>query len=334
MHTSINHSKGREMNKKKLFLSSIILLVLILLSSCMSAAAPDAEEFESVATQAPVLEEPMEAEEALPVEAPQAQPTIAAFEPAPQSSISDEVGTNRLIIKNAEIRLEVEDTDVAIDRLTQVVDDVGGYIISTRVWYDEVFGENYKYATITIGVPVDEFERALRRLRSLAITVLDEIASGEDVTDEYVDLESRLENLRATRDRIREFLDKAETVEEALQVNEQLAEVEGEIAQVQGRMNYLFDRAAFSTITINLEPHLPGFTPTPTLTPTPTPTPTPWQPGQTFVRAGRTLGTILRALVEIVIWLVVVALPLLLVPALVVVLIWWLLRRRRAKKTE
>jgi len=49
--------------------------------------------------------------------------------------------------------------------------------------------------------------------------------SGQDVTDEYVDLQSRLGNLEATRDRIRTFLDQAQTVDEALRVNEQLAAV-------------------------------------------------------------------------------------------------------------
>lgn len=54
-------------------------------------------------------------------------------------------------------------------------------------------GENYKYATITIGVPVEQFERALSRLRGLAVKVLDETASGEDVTNQFVDLQSTLD---------------------------------------------------------------------------------------------------------------------------------------------
>jgi hypothetical protein len=186
------------------------------------------------------------------------------------------VGRERLIIKNGEMTLLVEDTDVTIDRLAQVVGDLGGYIISSRVWYQERQGDEYKYATVTLAVPASEFENALRRLRGLAIIV----------TDEFVDLESRLRNLEATRDRIREFLDKARTVEEALEVNEQLSNVEDKIEQVQGRMNYLVDRASFSTITVQIEPDVPILTPTPTPaptttpTPTATPTPTPWRPGK------------------------------------------------------
>ncbi len=85
---------------------------------------------------------------------------------------------NRLIVKNAELELLVAETDVAIDLATQITADCAGYIISSRVWYDEWAGESYKYATITIGVPVDQFERAMRRMRSLALRVIDESASG------------------------------------------------------------------------------------------------------------------------------------------------------------
>ncbi len=213
---------------------------------------------------------------------------------------------DRLIIKNAEINLLVEDSETAIDLTTQVVTDVGGYIISSRVWYEE-WGETfYKHSTITMGVPVEEFERALRRLRELAIQVLDENATGEDVTDQYVDLQSQLDNLIATRDRIRTFLDQAQSVEEALAVNEQLSEVEGEIETIQGQINYLADRAAFSTITVTITPDLPEL---PTPTPFPTSTPEAWKPGETFGQAAKTLQNAYQGLFDLLIWIMVVFIP-------------------------
>jgi len=230
--------------------------------------------------------------------------------------------SNRLIIKNADLSLLVADTDNAIDRTAQVAADTGGYILSSRVWYQEWLGDNYKYATITIGVPAHQFEVAMRRLRGLAVRVVDENASGQDVTDEYVDLQSRLENLEATRDRIRTFLEQTTTVTEALKINEELKAVEEEIALVQGRMNYLFDRAAYSTITVNLNPELPEATPTPTPTPTP-----PWNPGETAERAGNTLSAILRVLIEIAIWFGIVVAPLVVPPVLVAAFIAWIARR-------
>jgi hypothetical protein len=252
---------------------------------------------------------------------------------------------NRLIVKNAELKLMVTDTDVAIDRATQIAADSGGYIISSRVRYDDWLGIKYKYASITIGVPVDQFESAMRRLRNLALQVVDESASGQDVTDEYVDLQSRLGNLEATRDRIRQFLDQATTVEESLEVNEQLSVIEEQIEQVQGRMNYLFDRSAYSTITVQIDPELPQPTPAPTPTPSPTPTPTPtptpippWTPVDTVHAARNTLSSIVRVLVrfftEVTVWLVVVVVPLLGPPVLAAWAVHRLIDRRRRRRAN
>lgn len=245
-----------------------------------------------------------------------------------QAARRDERG-QRLIIKNAEVKLLVADTDVAIDGVTQVIVDVGGYLISSRMWYQEWGAENIKYATLTFGVPAEEFERSLRRLRQLAVRVIDETSTGQDVTEEYVDLLSRLESLQATRARILEFLDRARTVEEALTVNDQLAGVEAQIEEVQGRINYYADRAAFSTITVSLEPVLPELVPTPTPTPTATPTPVPWDPGATFSEARRTVTSAYQGMTDLAIWVLVVVIPVLAPPALVIWLIWRVMRRKR-----
>lgn len=189
------------------------------------------------------------------------------------------------------MRLLVADTDRALDGVTQVVTDVRGYVISSRVWYQDYFGTNYKYATLTIGSPVDQFESALRRLRGLAVRVLDDTSSGEDVTSQYVDLQSELGNLEATRDRIRSFLDQAQNVDEALRINQQLSDVEVPIERIKGQMNYLSNRSAFSTATINLEPDLPEVV----MTPTPTAAVEalgPWDPGKTKERATNTLVSV------------------------------------------
>jgi hypothetical protein len=92
-------------------------------------------------------------------------PTMAYAPAAGQASGSGENGSAPLIIKQAQIRLQVKNTDQAIDRLTQIVSDTGGYIISNRIWYEQVETGSHKYATYTIGVPVEEFETALRRQR-------------------------------------------------------------------------------------------------------------------------------------------------------------------------
>ncbi len=316
-------------------LALAVVLVAFALNGCAPALpAPPEPAPERFIEEPELMAEPAAPPEAAPpveeAPPPAAAPTAAVFRTDSDTLVGLFQGPDRLIIKNGEVKLLVSDTDVAIDRLTQIVGDTGGYIVSSREWFQEHAGENFKYATFTFSVPVRQFERTLRRLRDLAVRVLDERASGEDVTEEFVDLESRLRNLEATRDRIREFLDAADTVEEALEVNEQLSSVEAQIEEIKGRMNFLSGRAAFSTITAMLEPELPEIepspTPTPTATPTPspTPTPTPWNPGATFTAATTSFGSAYRAVVDLSIWFAVCGLPILAPTGLAV----WLVRRR------
>jgi hypothetical protein len=234
-----------------------------------------------------------------------ASPDKSAESGFPSADSGGVSGGVPLIIKQGQIHLLVKDTDPAIDRLTQITSDTGGYIVSNRVWFESFREENYKYASYTIAVPVDQFENALQRLRGLAIRVMDESASGQDVSEEYVDLQSRLTNLEVTRNRIRGFLDQATTIDESLRINQELSSIEDQIEKVKGRMNYLSSRAAFSTISVQLDPQLPAIA-SPTPTPTPTPTRAPgWDPGKTFEHAGGLATRVAQFLVDAAIYLVV-----------------------------
>jgi len=327
--------------KSRSVLFTLLVVGLLMFAAC-APAAPAATE--SPATEAPATEAPAfaydeavaqeaakvgEGEPAVPGVEALPLPTNAAYEIAnPSGDLTVLERSNRMIVKNANVRLLVEDTNVAIDRALQVVGDAGGYIVSSQVWYQDYYGNSLKYASVTIGVPVVEFENVMRRLRGLAIDVLDENATGEDVTDQYVDLQSQLTNLEATRARIQEFLKDAKTVDEALRVNQELANIEAQIEQIKGRMNYLNDRSAFSTITINLEPEFPILTPTPTSTPKPTATPIPWKPADTFNDAKGTVTVVYQGIANFLIWLVVVILPIVLPPALILWVMWKLLNRK------
>ena len=268
-------------------------------------------------------------------EAPAAPGALAAQLPAPvvvaraamiNTGASVAANSDRRIIKQADVALLVADTDVAINRITQTAADAGGYLLSSQSWIQAVADKEYKYASLTLSIPADQFEQSLNRVREVAVQILRESSAGEDVTDQFVDLESELINLKATRDRIRGFLERTKTVEEALKVNEQLSAVESKIETTQGRMNYLAGRSTFSTIVITLEPQIPPTpepTPSPTATPTPTPTPERWQPMQTFSEASVTLRSTYQTIFDLLIWFGVVIVPI----GLPVVLIGWLITR-------
>ena len=300
---------------RKVIPFSLLLLVALLASACAPAATPaprlqDAER--SAAGSQPAAAAPTAAP-AANAGVPVAQAGRADVNPSPYQS-------NRMIIKNGEMNLLVADTDRAIDQVTGIAVDNGGYVVSSKSWTQD----ELKYASLTMGVPSDQFEATKRRLRAIAVDVLSDTASGQDVSDEYVDQQSRLTNLEATQARIREFLNQAKNVDEALQVNARLTEVEAEIEQVKGRMQYLKDRSAFSTLTINLEPQRP------TPTPTPTATPVGWRPEQTFNQAAGTLTGLLRSLGDLLIWLGVVVAPF----AVLALIIWAIVVRARRKNVK
>jgi len=304
-------------------LSIFLALVVILLTAC---SAKKVEEETKLNPQGVTNQKVIYA-----TAAPQAKPAEmpAANQPqeAEQTTASGDIamlnyqsGSMRMVIKDAEMELLVEDTDRAIDQVTQLVADYSGYLISSQSWFD---GE-FKYAAIRLAVPSQAFETALTNLRHIGVKVVRETGSGQDVSAEYTDLQSRLTNLEATASRVREFLDAAQTVEESLKVNQQLSELEAQIEQIKGQMKYYEGRTAYSTITANLVPQRPTPTPSPTATATATATPRPaWNPGNTFHQTSGILGVLFRATVDLLIWLTVVFGPF----VVVLILIVWLLDR-------
>jgi len=309
----------------------LLVVMTLLLGACGGAA---------VATEAPTEPELYREEPAVPAPAADKAGNVVAEQSVDSIGIPVADNTayeltnrsgdltvlersNRMIVKNADIRLLVEDTNTAIDRTTQIVGDAGGYIVSSRVWYQDYAQYQLKFASVTLGVPVDEFEKVLSRLRGIALEVRDETASGDDVTDQYVDLQSQLTNLEATRERVASFLADAKTVDEALRINQELANLEAQIEQIKGRMNYLNDRSAFSTVTINLEPELPELDPAPKSQG--------WNPGAVFEDAVKVLTSAYQGIAEFGIWLGVVILPILLPPALILWALWKLFTRGTRK---
>ncbi|MCA9959767.1 MAG: DUF4349 domain-containing protein, partial [Anaerolineales bacterium] len=326
------------MNVKRLLLLSWVGL-LCLLAACQPQVSEVVIEVTRVVTNANVLEgETVEVTRV--VTELITEPAMAEEAPVPGAIVGQSAATpaaaaqtqQRLIIKDGRMVITVGNTEQAVTNATQLTVDLGGYIISQSVSDDD---EGYKYATIRLAVPVDQFEVALRELRKLG-EVTDESSSGEDVTEEYTDLNSRLTNLQATRDRLLEFLDEAQTIDEILEVNEELNSVEEEIAIIQGRINFLRDRAAFSTIDLTLNPLLPTPTPTPSPTPTLVPTPESWQPGDTAQTAVVQLQNTAQGAADFVIYFGILCGPWLFVVLLavymgIVVRRWW---GRRVKREE
>lgn len=154
----------------------------------------------------------------------------------------------RMIVKTADLSLQVDDVTKAEAALRARIVELGGYVASMQ----SSGTDGYTSIQVSFRVPADRFDTALSGAEGLAKKVLSRGISGEDVTEEFVDLESRTRNLEATRDRLLKLLDQATRIDDTLQVNQALTDIQGQIEQAKGRIQYLRQSAAISTINVSL----------------------------------------------------------------------------------
>ncbi len=230
-----------------------------------------------------------------------------------------QVTQERLIIRTANMSLLVANTEEAMATISRMAEENGGWVVNSSLFQ---YSANAKTGNITIRVPSSGFNSALEALRNMAVEVRQESTSGQDVTEEFVDLSARLENLEATADRVRAFLDDTETVEEALAVNRELSRLESDIEAMKGRLQYLSQSASFSTITVDL---------TPDIVSQPIEAPN-WRPARVFRNAVDSLIEALQGVAEFGIWFAIYLLPLLLIIGLPLWLIVRFVWRRWARR--
>ncbi|MFH1485084.1 MAG: DUF4349 domain-containing protein [Chloroflexota bacterium] len=187
-----------------------------------------------------------------PEEAPA---VLAPAPPVPPSEFSRDAGEGaspaaeqRVILRSAKMALLVADVLDTRNKIANLTQTLGGYVVSSRVAGEEgdVSG------SISIRVPEAKLEQALSELRSLAVRVQSESTSARDVTEQYVDLKSRLKNAEATEGQYVALLEKANNADEILKIYEKLTQVRRDIEQIKGRMQYLEQTAAMSLIETEL----------------------------------------------------------------------------------
>ena len=162
-----------------------------------------------------------------------------------QDQVAQLATQRRIIVYTVDMTLEVADVAASVDTVGALAQQMGGWVVSTNR------AEKHR-GFVAIRVPADRLEEAIARLRGIAADVVSEISSSRDVTDEYVDLTSRLGNLNAAEAALLRLFDRAQTVEEALDVRRTLTEVQGEIEVLKGRIAFLEQTSAFSLVNVTL----------------------------------------------------------------------------------
>jgi hypothetical protein len=177
------------------------------------------------------------------------QISFANTVPQPQEQAAQE----RIIIRTANLRLTVENAPERAEEIGGIVQEMGGWIVSSNTF---AYDTDYQRAEIIVRVPAERFDEALRSFKDGAIEVESEQITGQDVTDEYVDLQAEIENLRAAEEQLQTIMDSATRVEDVLSVHNQLVSVRGQINIAEGRSQYLSESARYSSITVSLNPEV------------------------------------------------------------------------------
>lgn len=152
--------------------------------------------------------------------------------------------TDRMIIYNVTLQLEVERLRPALARIEQVAQAAGGFVVGSNV------GENQ--AQVTIRVPAADLNRTLEQLRAVGTKVKGEQLTSRDVTEEFSDLSAQLRNLQAVEAQYLALLQQARTVDEILKVRQRLDEVRAQVERLQGRIEYLRRQSDLAAITVIL----------------------------------------------------------------------------------
>ncbi|MFS0778810.1 DUF4349 domain-containing protein [Neobacillus sp. 3P2-tot-E-2] len=162
---------------------------------------------------------------------------------------TDMVVPNQMVIYQADLQLRVKKFEETLQNIEEQVSKYGGYISESNVSKD---GVEQVSGQITVRIPQKNFQAFLHDAEGQAAEVLQRNLTGTDVTEEYVDLDSRLKSKRVVEERLTSFMQSAQKTEDLLKISADLAAVQEEIETIQGRIKYLENQTSLSTVHIVL----------------------------------------------------------------------------------
>ena len=172
---------------------------------------------------------------------------------------SSQQAFDRKIIRNADFQLETKSTTDAQRRLASIVESHGGFVVTSEATQSQGAGPSKPDVTVKLvaRVPVVQFQAVLDAIHALDGRIKQEKITGQDVSEEYIDLEARIKSKKALEAQFMEIMKQARSIQDALSVQSQLADVRTEIEKIEGRRRFLENQSSLSTITLSIEPPAP-----------------------------------------------------------------------------
>lgn len=179
------------------------------------------------------------AETVVSSESPDASSTTA-------ENLKAEQTTSRKIIKEGSIRFETANAKDTRQQLITAVAKYQGYVSQDNA---ESYGNRSVY-TLTLRIPAAHFENLLADIATTAQTIEQQDIKALDVTEEFIDVESRIHTKKELENRYKTLLSKANKVEEILSIEKEIEALRSDIESYEGRLNYLKSSIAYSTLTV------------------------------------------------------------------------------------
>jgi len=156
----------------------------------------------------------------------------------------------RMIIYHGNIQLEVEKGKFSekFEQIGNIARAAGGFISNAS---SSAYGDEPAIGTITIKVPSENFDLVIDQIKKLG-NVRNLNTYADEVTQEYVDLNSRLKHFQAQEKVLLQMMDKSGTIEDSIAVHRELSSVQEQIEIIKGRLRWLDEQISFSTITISV----------------------------------------------------------------------------------
>ncbi|MFG3154706.1 DUF4349 domain-containing protein [Streptomyces sp. NPDC048219] len=152
------------------------------------------------------------------------------------------------IVRTASLTVQVEDVPEALERARATAEDAGGYVGDETTGRD---GDGHERTRLVLRVPVGAYQDVLSELQG-AGKLLERHAKAEDVTDQVVDVESRIASQRASVARVRELMDRATRLSDVVTLEGELSSRQAELEALLARQASLKDRTSLATITLSL----------------------------------------------------------------------------------
>jgi hypothetical protein len=235
-----------------------------------------------------------------------------SYETAPQPDVEE-----RMTITSSRLSLLVENVTESVEAIKKQTRSIKGYVVNESINRQPQYGD--ESATMVIRIPTDSVDAFKEYVRGTSVKVVSENISGSDITDQYIDIEQRINRLQRTMAKFEGILDAATDIDDILRVTREINNLQSQIDSYRGQLNYMEGSSNTSRITLNLSTDEFSLPYTPIKS---------WRPDVVFKTAVRAMLGTLQSLGSAGIWMMVY-LPILLVGVAVVKVFFVLIHRKK-----